>query len=250
MVDHLSRTKSNRFSCAVVGKPGVGKTSLIKTIYGYEFDERNRKWNKTNKSDERVCILSADRDNVALDDLYDDSDISVEGFQINSFKDFTEIYNFFLHSDEAKEKYNWIFIDSGTEIAEYCDNVMKEKYESNNYKRWDMFYQAFIDTLRNFKNMEPYNVVITFLEEVDKDINNIRYIDVLVPGNKVGPKIRAMFDELFYMVNIKDADGINKTGCLTHPYNEYPAKDHSGKLDLWEEPNLLKIRNKIKSISI
>lgn len=248
MVAQLSRNKSKRFSCAVIGKSGIGKTSLVKTIYGYEFDQTKRIWNKKESNKENVCILSAEGGELALDELYDDPEIEIEGFKIKSFNDFKETYDFLLTSKEAKERYTWIFIDSISEIAEYCDNVMKEKYAANNYERWDRYYRAMIDVLRNFKDMEPYNIVCTFLENAEKDNENKRYIEALVQGNKVAPKIRAMFDEIFYMVTKKIKEGPEITGFITYPYYEYPAKDRSGKLDLWEEPNLLKIRKKIKGV--
>ena len=66
-----------------------------------------------------------------------------------------------------------------------------------------------------------------------------------MPGKKLKERLPAMFDEVFYMTMIIDAQGVATRTLCTSPISGYPAKDRSGRLAIMENPNLAEIEAKI-----
>ena len=134
-----------------------------------------------------------------------------------------------------KERYEWVFIDSLTEISARCDEVMRDKYpdKAKTFARWDDYNSTMQTTIKHFRDLTDYSVVFTALETIDKDDNNRRFASPDVVGRGLKEKLPSYFDEVFYMQIEAGADGDQRV-FYTHPVHEFPAKDRSGKLELVE----------------
>jgi len=229
MLKPITPESADRICCLVIGKPGIGKTSLIRTI----------------PPEEKVCVLSAEAGLLCVRDLVKAG--KVEGYEIGSLEDFKEAFQMLSTNQEMIDRYKWIFIDSLTEIAARCEEVMQEKYpdSSKAFRMWGDYTNTMIMLIKGFRDLQQYNVVFTCLETIDKDENNRRYTAPAVAGKGLKEKTPSFFDEVFYMQTLPDEQGEQRRVMFSQPYNEYPAKDRSGKLEPVEAPDLTKIKNKI-----
>jgi hypothetical protein len=240
----ITERSTDRVCFLVIGKYGLGKTSLLRTMLGQEF--RDGKWTQIeNPPVEKICVLSAESGLLAVRDLVKQG--LVEGYEIGSQHEFKEAYQLLAAAPEMKSRYSWVFIDSLTEISARCDQVMREKYpdRAKTFARWDDYYATIQLAIKGFRDLNDYSVVFTCLETIEKDDNNRRYTAPDVVGKGLKEKLPSFFDEVLYMALHPDKEGKEHRVFYTQPVNEYPAKDRSGKLNTIEQPNLLHIRRKI-----
>jgi hypothetical protein len=240
----ITERSADRICCLVIGKYGLGKTSLLRTILGQAYI--NGEWIQVEETQqEKACVLSAESGLLAVRDLVKAG--MVEGYEIVSQLDFKEAYNLLATTQEMKDRYGWIFIDSLTEISARCDEHMRERYpdRAKSFNRWDDYGTTMQLTVKGFRDLKDYSVVFTCLETIDKDQNNRRYPAPDVVGKGLKEKLPSFFDEVLYMALHPDEEGTENRVFYTQPINEYPAKDRSGKLNTIEQPNLLHIKRKI-----
>ena len=140
---------SNKFNCLVIGKPGMGKTSLLRTI----------------PPGDRVCTLSAESGLLSVKDMVDAG--KVQGVVVESFTDFVGCYENLARNPEW-QVYDWIFIDSLTEIATMCATQAQEKYpeKKDSYNLWGEYADDMFKVIRGFRDLNGPNVVFTALETV------------------------------------------------------------------------------------
>jgi len=244
----ISKESVNRFCGLVIGAPGIGKTSLIKTLFGYTWDLEAGAWRTPEEAEQPpVCVVSAEAGLLSVQDLVIEG--KVEGFEVTSLDDFRDVYEYLTANPEAQTRYGggWVFIDSLTEISDRCNKHFKDKYPQKEkaFDRWDD-YQALMTTLiKGFRDATAFNVVFTCLPLVDKDENNRRFVGPNVTGNSLRQLLTSFFDEVFYFTNIQADDGMEFRTFITGHYERFPGKDRSGKLALFEPPNLLHIHRKI-----
>jgi len=248
MIKEVKSQDVNRISCLIIGSSGIGKTSLLKTILGQDFDIQKNKWTGE-YNHEKVYVLSAESGLLSVKNLINEN--IIKAYEINTLKDILEVYNL-LSTDEfinniSKGGSKWIFIDSLTEIADLCESMLKEKYKdkSDNWGLWSDYSDIMTNIIRKFRSLSQYNVVFTCLDVIDKDQNNCRYYAPDVNGKKFPRKLVSLFDEVFYMIKTPDKTGTEHVAINTGFSTLYPAKDRSGDLDVIEKPNLLAIKNKI-----
>ena len=248
MLNKITSADVSRISCLIIGKSGIGKTSLIKTIVGQKFDNKNNKF-IGEYNQENVYVLSAESGLLAIENLIHDNIITA--YEINNISDLMEAYKLLSSTDFinniTKNGSNWIFIDSLTEIADLCETHLTEKYKDkqDNWGLWKDYANIMMNIIKKFRSLTQYNIVFSCLESIDKDQDNRRYASAEIGGNKLPKRLGALFDELFYMVSSPDDKGNNQIIFKTNPSQFHPAKDRSGKLNNIEEPNLLDIKNKI-----
>lgn len=220
---------TRRIAMLVTGPAGVGKTSLIKT-----FPEPSSKTLMISFEGGTACLDGTDFDVVESDN--------------NDPIGFMESVYDALTSEEYKNKYKNIFIDSLTEMGQSILAQLKKDNHYGQAKNTLQMYGKYNDLMtmiiKSFRDMSDYNVVFTCLDSVEKDgLEKIESINI--PGSSVKASIRAWFDIVVFYKIFKDEDGNVYRKLVTSAEESPLAKDRSGKLEPFEDANLSSIINKI-----
>lgn len=242
----LTPDVADRIAALVVGKYGTGKTSLLYTMLGFHFNTETRTWEPVpGYVPEKVCVLSAEGGLLAVRDLLKKG--LVEGFEVENIHDFQTAFDALTHDPAFIERYQWVFIDSLTEISGRCEEAMAEKYpdRSQSFAMWGEYAKTMNRLVKGFRDLRNFNVVFTCLETVEKDETGKRYKAPAVYGRDLKEKLPSYFDEVLYLQLVADVNGQTVRQFVTEVMDELPAKDRSGKLDLIEPANLLHIKYKI-----
>lgn len=245
MLTKITPQSADRICALILGAAGIGKTSQIRCLLGERFNPVNGQWEKAEGvQPEKVLVLSAESGLLCVRDFVASG--AVEGFEIKSLEEFKEAL-LFCHSPEFVEgQYKWIFIDSLTEIASRCVESLQKKYpkKDDSFKMWGEYSQTMTDLIKAFRDMPSCSVVFTCLTTVDQDEYKRRYFAPDIDGKAVKSRLSSYFDEVLYMDRTQ---GENGASYIIFQTNEPAglAKDRSGKLAPIEEPNILKIKNKI-----
>jgi hypothetical protein len=218
-----------RLSGIVIGPAGVGKTSLIRTI----------------PKDEGVLVLSAEGGLLSVRDLIMSNQI--QALEIGSFQDFEDALAILKTDQEYKDAFQWVFIDSLTEIDAMCLNVCEEKNGNNNYGVWGNYTKIMTKLIRDFRDLTDYNVFFTCLDLVDMDANKNRTFTCDLSSTKMKNKVPSFFDLSLYMQvgHTKGQAPGNNRIFYTDISSKRPGKGRSRNLDLIEPADLAYIRDKI-----
>lgn len=228
---------SDKLKILVHGEPGVGKTSLAKTI------PENEKTLIISAEAGLLCLNGVDIDVI---DITQDND----GKLIPKEKRIARLGEVFtyLNSDDARAKYKWIFIDSLTEISQNMIEALNVEFpeRKDSLVMYGENAKRMRSLVKSFRDLPHYNVVMTALTSVEKDENNMRISGVSMVGN-IADKVPAFFDVVAHLTTIQDPEsGETKRKLITGKTEKIVAKDRSGKLDQFEEPSLATIAKKIK----
>lgn len=227
-LNFITPESADRFSALIIGKAGIGKTSLLRTI----------------PEDEPVCTLSAEAGLLCVRDLVQSG--RVTGVEIRSLAEFKEALGA-LKSAEWQKEYQWVFIDSLTEIAARCVEEYQRRYpdKKDSFNLWGGYLDTMTALIKSFRDLTNYNVVFTCLESVEFDEVKRRYIGPDIQGRQLKERLTSYFDEVFYMTAIPDGNGDDLRVFYTQPRQGQPGKDRSGKLSEIEQPDLAAIKAKI-----
>lgn len=227
-LNFIKPESANRFSALIIGRAGIGKTSLLRTI----------------PEDEPVCTLSAEAGLLCVRDLVQSE--RVTGVEIRSLSEFQEALAA-LKTAEWREAYRWIFIDSLTEVAARCVEDFQRRYpdKADSFNLWGGYADAMTALIKSFRDLTSYNVIFTCLESVQLDEVNRRFISPDIQGSKLKARLTSYFDEVFYMTTLLDEQGKEQRVFYTQPRQGQPGKDRSGKLAEIEHPDLSAIKAKI-----
>ena len=210
--------KNNGLKVMTYGHAGTGKTSLCATTGA------------------PTVIISAEAGLLSLRG----HDIAV--IEVGSIADVHEAYNYLSGPDG--EQFEWICLDSISEIAEQVLNFEK-KNSKDPRQAYGALAEQMQDLIRAFRDMPGKNVYMSCKMERIKDEQGGLVYSPSMPGAKLSQAISYFFDEVFVLRAEKADDGqIYRTLQTQGDYN-YVAKDRSGALELYEEPNLGKIAAKI-----
>ena len=167
-------------------------------------------------TDGTTVIISAESGLLCL------SDKEIDVLEVKTFEKIRDAYLFVLR----ESNYDNIFIDSLTEISDMLVSHLEKQPE-------------FKDPKNTLKMWGEYNKKMTELIKSFRDLNK----NVIFTGTATQKLLCSYFDEVFYLA----IDPITKGRQIqTQPTNNIEAKDRSGKLLDYEEPNLQNIINKIK----
>lgn len=211
-----SRTVAdNGLKVLVYGEAGVGKTTLNGTA--------------TNN-----VIISAEAGLLSL------SHVDIPVIEVSCFDDVFEAYRFVTQSEEAKG-FEWVSLDSISEIAEVCLSAEKKK-TNDGRKAYGTMNEIMADLIRDFRDLPNKNVYFSAKEKEDNDTHR-RF--PMLPGATLGQQFPYWFDEVFNLRVVTNQEGHDERWMQTQPDPLHVAKDRSGRLEAWEQPNLDAIAAKI-----
>lgn len=230
-----------RIAFLVIGQAGTGKTSLIRTICGQQFNFDTQNWENTTMPPESICVLSAENGLLCVQDLVKHN--VIESWNITCLGDFqeaaAELANGTL-KDRSGNKYKWIFIDSLTEIAKKCKEAIEDDCKKEDFRMWGLYYKEMEKLVKQFRDMKDYHIVFTCLENYDSE-NKI--ITPMLDSPRLRQELPSYFDEVFRMEKKIIGDKVKVEFATSFPVGL--AKDRSGLLNKYEEAHLLKIRKKV-----
>lgn len=209
---------ANGVKLLVYGQAGAGKTTLITTL-------------------PKPIVLSAEGGLLSIQDA------DLPFIEIGSMDDLMEAYEWLTESDEAKG-YGSVALDSISEIAEVVLNSEK-KIAKDPRQAYGAMQEKMSDAIRAFRDLPDRHVYMSAkLEKTQDEMGRVTYAPSL-PGNKMGQSLPYFFDEVLALRVEKDADGASQRALMCDSDGLWLAKDRSGKLGLWEAPDLGEIIAKI-----
>lgn len=213
---HASKVKA-----IVYADSGMGKTTLLGTL-----------------PEEKTLIVSAESGLLCLND----KDISV--VEIREWSDLQEVYKN-LTKNPDWEKFEYVCLDSLTEMSDKLVSMLESSPEFRDpkmaLKMWGEYSKRMTATIKAFRDLDK-SVVFTALPEDVLDGGTVTK-KPYIKGSAVQKMLNSYFDEVFYLCIDESTDSRH---LQTQPSSSATAKDRSGKLDAYEQPNLTNIINKIK----
>lgn len=203
----------------VYGAAGTGKTSLIPTL-------------------PTPLAISAEGGLLSI------TAADVPFIEVSSLAQLREAYLWITKSKEA-ESFESIALDSISEIAEVV--LSEEKKTAKDPRQaYGAMQEVMTDLIRSFRDL-PKSVYFTAkLEKSTDEMGKVLYAPSM-PGNKLGQLLPYYFDEVLALRVEKDADGKTYRVLQAQPDGVWQAKDRSGKLPQWIEPDLGKLLEVIKA---
>lgn len=209
---------ANGVKVLVYGQAGAGKTSLIKTLPS-------------------PIVLSAEGGLLSIQDA------DLPFIEIASMTDLQEAYKWLTESDDAKA-YKSVALDSISEIAEVVLNAEK-KATKDPRQAYGAMQEQMADIIRAFRDLPGRHVYMSAkLEKTQDEMGRVLYAPSM-PGNKTGQALPYFFDEVLALRVEKDGDGNTQRALMCDSDGLWLAKDRSGKLNMWEAPDLSAVFAKI-----
>lgn len=220
----ITNTKSiaTRSINAVVYAPsGTGKTTLVRTL-------------------RKPLLISAEGGTLSL---------AGEDIDTIEVRTMAEVNEAIQYAAEHASEYGALAIDSFTEIAKMklAEEQEKNKGSKDNWAPFRALNDELKAFLRYVRDL-PIDVYVTALATKDKDAFGLMYWNPECPGSQLSGELTSIFDEVFVLKAIVAEDKSVSRWLQTYNDGQWVAKDRSGKLDQWEEPNLTHIFNKIRGI--
>jgi len=111
-----------------------------------------------------------------------------------------------LHSKEFREAgYNWIAIDSLTEVSERLLEHLERENPEGGFAIWQDYSRLMIGSLKWVRDL-PMHVYVTCLAGEESDANGTTHFWPLVKGNKVSKQVPALFDHVLCGVRSTERD--------------------------------------------
>jgi hypothetical protein len=205
----------------VYGRSSAGKTKLISTAL---------QWSP--------FVVSAEKGTLSL------KKFNVPAIEITTFTQFEDVCKWAWSSAEARQ-FGLICVDSATDIADtlLADNLKKQK---DGRKAYGDTNQEILRMLRNYRDLPNHHVYFSAWQEWDTDQGTGRTsFRPSMPGKTLTAAFPYLFDEIFQLHVWNDANNVPQRGLRCHPDFQYDAKDRSGMLDMWEQPDLNQVLTKI-----
>jgi phage nucleotide-binding protein len=203
----------------IYGQAGAGKTTLIKTLPS-------------------PIVLSAEGGLLSI------RDADIPYIEIADLDTLREAYTWLTSADEAKA-YQSVALDSISEIAEVVLNAEK-KTTKDPRQAYGAMQEQMADIIRAFRDLPGKHVYMSAkLEKAQDEMGRMLYSPSM-PGTKTGQALPYFFDEVLALRVEKDAEGVTQRALMCDSDGLWLAKDRSGKLDMWEAPDLGAIIAKIQ----
>ena len=211
---------ANGIKMLVHGQAGIGKTCLCASL-------------------PKPIIISVESGLLSL------AGLDIPAIEVKTMDDLIEAFSWLTETEEGRA-YESICLDSISEIAEVILSDEKGK-EKDPRKAYGNMQDIMMQVVRDFRDIPGKNIYMSAKQERIQDENNRLLFGPSMPGQKLAQQLPYLFDEIFCYQIVKDQNGVPQRVLLTQPDGISQAKDRSGKLDMWEKPDLGKIINKIRS---
>jgi len=211
---------ANGIKMLVHGQAGIGKTCLCASL-------------------PRPIIISVESGLLSL------APLDLPAIEVASLDDLEEAFRWATESEESKN-FDSICLDSISEIAEIVLSNEKGK-EKDPRKAYGNMQDMMMDLVRSFRDIPGKNIYMSAKQERIQDESGRILYGPSMPGQKLAQQLPYLFDEIFCYQIVKDQNGVPQRVLLTQPDGISQAKDRSGKLDMWEVPDLGAIVTKIRS---
>ena len=244
--------------CVLLGPSGVGKTTQLKTL-----------------DPERTLFMDLEAGDLAVQDWEGDT------IRPSTWPEFRNVVAYLAGFDQSRrndqvyskahydavcekygdpsslDKYDTLFIDSVTVLGRLCFQWCKSQPQAFSEKTgkpdtrgaYGLHGQEMIAALTHLQHARGKNVVFVAILEERVDDFNRKIFQPQIEGSKTGLEMPGIVDEVITLASLPDEEGnLRRTFvCQTlNPYG-YPAKDRSGRLDLFEPPHLGRLFNKIQT---
>ena len=223
MAINLKTTKSLASSgvkLLVYGQAGAGKTTLIPSL-------------------PTPVVLSAEGGLLSI------AKADVPFIEISDLASLREAWQWLMESHEAKD-FQSVALDSISEIAEVVLNAEK-KATKDPRQAYGAMQEHMSDVIRSFRDIPGRHVYMSAkLEKTQDEMGRVLYAPSM-PGNKTGQMLPYFFDEVLALRVEKDGDGNTQRALMCDSDGLWLAKDRSGRLEMWESPDLGAIIRKIES---
>ena len=200
----------------VYGISGIGKTVLGSTA-------------------PKPLFLSAEDGLLSLKDTAGDIDVT----EITSEKDLEEVLSFLRTTQE----YETVVIDSLSEFSQTLLASLKDG-ERDKRQAYGKMADSILYYVRQFRKLPLHTVFIAKQVRIQDEASGRMLYAPKFPGKVLDSEMDYQLDEVFAM-RFKKFDGKEYRVLQTQPDIEYSAKDRSGKLNMWEKPDLTAIIEKI-----
>lgn len=237
---------------ALVGAPGVGKTTQIKTL-----PAASTLFVDLEAGDLSVRDWAGDTVRPRTWPEFRDLVVFLAGPMPTASADQAFSQAHFEHvcgkfGDPAQlDKYDTYFVDSLTVLSRLCFAWCKTQPQAfsektgkpDNRGAYGLLGQEMITALTHLQHVRGKHVIyVAILEEKTDDFNR-RFYQLQLEGTKTALELPGVLDEVVTLAILKAEDGSTYRGFVTRADNPfgYPSKDRSGRLDAIEEPDLGKL---------
>ena len=204
----------------VYGAAGSGKTTLCGTAPGKK--------------------LMIDMESGLLS-VKDQTDIDV--IQVKEAKEIIEICEALKNGELV---YDTVCLDSISEMSEILLNFEKARHKDPRMAYGNV-QETCTNVMRAYRDLHMHVVFVSKMEK--QNVDNVMQYEPKMVGTKLGQSITYFFDEVLALrvIEEQDDDGaiVKNRWLQTDVGQGYTAKDRSGKLDGFEQPNLVDIITKL-----
>jgi hypothetical protein len=261
--------KNGGIKTVVLGKSGVGKTTLLKTL-----------------APDSTLFIDLEAGDLAVQDWGGDRlDVFAEAQRLGApvwelargiacwlggpsplalaedapytSKHFNEMRGVLGDPAPVLEKYQHFFIDSITLSSRACFAWAKAQPRAFSQKTgkpdllgaYGLLKEEMIAWLTQWQHVRGKDVTLVgILDDVKDDFNRQTWVPQ-IEGSGTANALPGIVDQVITMAELKAEDGTPYRAFVCHTMNPwgYPAKDRSTCLDMVEEPNLGKLLAKIRA---
>jgi phage nucleotide-binding protein len=204
----------------VYGAAGSGKTTLCGTAPGKK--------------------LMIDMESGLLS-VRDSQDIDV--IQVKEAKEIIEICEALKNGELV---YDTVCLDSISEMSEILLNFEKARHKDPRMAYGNV-QETCTNVMRAYRDLHMHVVFVSKMEK--QNVDNVMQYEPKMVGTKLGQSITYFFDEVLALrvIEEQDDDGaiVKNRWLQTDVGQGYTAKDRSGKLDGFEQPNLVDVIDKL-----
>lgn len=210
----------NGVKILVYSQAGAGKTTLIASLPS-------------------PVVLSAEGGLLSI------ANTDIPYIEISSMADLKEAYTWLASSNEAAG-FESVALDSISEVAEV---VLQHELKKNKDGRaaYGEMNTTMTELIRAFRDLSGKHVYMSAkLEKSQDEMGKILY-NPAMPGKSLTQSLPYFFDEMLALRVERDAEGNTQRALLCDGDGLWLAKDRSGRLAKWEQPDLGAVIRKIAS---